>query len=258
MRFAYPVPRITESFVDLAVETAGGRRLSPAEREEERSPNADYLLPGAVGELKILEEEGLEKAERQSRVAALFEQYTQEDGEVDIDVENAPPEIKHRYRRLLGGPIQKAVKKAADQIKVTKLTIARPYDLGVLIAVNNGYGSLPATEFDYLVLHSAKNDTSQIDLILTVTVSHHSGSFDSYIFCTPNVIAVRGGIEYPALTIISDAIGDQFGEGMAQMMRGVSPAHALPPIRDILFERNGVRFIRRAWDVPDSRGTEQP
>ena len=55
MKIFFPIPRITESFIDKAVEKIGARRLNEGEKSE-GIQNADYILPGAIAELKIVEE----------------------------------------------------------------------------------------------------------------------------------------------------------------------------------------------------------
>jgi len=45
MKVFFPIPRITEGFVDRAVEKIGGRRLYEAEKRK-GFQNADYILPG--------------------------------------------------------------------------------------------------------------------------------------------------------------------------------------------------------------------
>jgi hypothetical protein len=60
---------------------------------------------------------------------------------VEIDIRTIPEEIKSEFSQILGGPIQTAVKKAAKQTKGTKALLKNKLDPGILIAVNNGYGS---------------------------------------------------------------------------------------------------------------------
>ena len=100
-------------------------------------------MPGAVAELKIIEEEGLEKESRQNKIKKFLSDRYLLPKEVGIDIRTIPDEIKPEFRQILGGPIQTAVKKAAKQIKETKALLKKDLDLGILIAVNNGYGSLP-------------------------------------------------------------------------------------------------------------------
>jgi len=72
-----------------SVENIGGRRLN----EDEKSAgvqNADYILPGAVAELKILEEEGLEKESRQNKIKKFLSARYLLPKEVEIDIRTIP------------------------------------------------------------------------------------------------------------------------------------------------------------------------
>lgn len=256
MRTIFPVPKITESFFDTVIEKVGGRRLDEIEKSE-GVLNADYLLPGAVLELKIIEEEGLEKQSRQNKITKVLTENYILPKEVDIGIKNIPDEIKPEYKKILGGPIKTAVKKAAKQIKATKTHLNRKLDLGILLAVNNGYASLPHDEFDNLVLTYARKDTSQIDFIICSTPEHHQGDFDTYVFLSSHCYPIQGGLKCPKYEKIIQAINEVFGEGMTRMMRNqMDPKlwnNNLSPVTDIYFDGEDVRFIRKAPDVPDSR-----
>jgi hypothetical protein len=248
-----PVPKITEGFIDKVIELAGGRRLTDAEKNFEQSNNADYLLDGAVVELKIIEEEGLEKKERQNKVAALLKEKFVLPAEVDIDLKTVPDVIRQEYTEILGGPIKTHVKKAAKQIKLTKAHLGRVLDFGILIIVNNGYGSLTYDEFENLVLRYARKETSQIDFIICITASFHAGDFDSYVFCVSHCHPVTAGLQYPKSDEVIKFVDEQFNEAMAEMMRGKALADPLSPVKEIVFDREGVRFVRHAPTVSDSR-----
>lgn len=260
MKTFFPIPRITESFIDRAVEKIGGRRLFDNEKFK-GIENADYLFPSAVAELKIFEEEGLEKESRQNKIMKFLSDRYMLPKKVEIDIRAIPEEIKPEFRQILGGPIQTATKKAAKQIKATKACLQKNLDFGILIAVNNGYGSLPSDEFDKLVLSYAKKDTSQIDFIICTTVDHHQGDFDTYVFISSHCYPIKEGWQYPKSDDFIQSINGLFGEAMTKMMRNqMDPklwGNSLPPISDILFEGEDVTFIRSAPKVPDSRFTNK-
>ncbi len=260
MKIFFPIPRITENFIDKAIEKIGGRRLNENEKSE-GIQNADYILPGAVAELKIIEEEGLEKKSRQHKIKKILSDRYLLPKEVEIDIRTIPDEIKPEFRQILGGPIQTAVKKAAKQIKETKAFLKKNLDLGILIAVNNGYGSLPDEEFEKLVLSYARKDTSQIDFIICSTVDYHQGDFDAYVFISSHCYAVNEGLRYPKSDDFIQAVNEIFSESMTCMMHNqMDPKlwdNSLPPISDIFFEGDGVTFIRSAPEVPDSRFMNQ-
>lgn len=258
MNVVFPIPRITESFFDTVIEKAEGRRLFDEEKAE-GIDNADYLMTGAVLELKIFEEEGLEKKIRQKKIKKLFEQNYYLTSEVDLDIKTIPDEIKPEYKKILGGPIQTAVKKAAKQIKATKQYLGRSLYFGILLAVNNGYASLQHDEFDNLVLTHARKDTSQIDFIICTTLDHHQGDFDTYVFLETHCYSIKGGLKYPQSDKLIEIINELFAEMMTIMMRNqMNPKlwdSSLPPVKDIHFDGDNVRYIRQAPEVPDSRFT---
>jgi hypothetical protein len=256
MDLIFPIPRITESFFDRVIERAGGRRIGENEKKE-GIQNVDYLLPGAVLELKIIEEEGLEKESRQNKIKKLLMDKYILPREVDIDIKKIPDEIKTEYKQILGGPIKTAVKKASKQIKETKIHLRRQLDLGILLAVNNGYASLPHDEFENLVLSYARRDSSQIDFVICSTVNHNQGEFDTYVFITSHCFPTKECLEYPKADELIQIINEVFSESLANMMRNqLDPKlwdNNLPPITDIFFDSDNIRFIRKAPVVPDSR-----
>ena len=258
MDLKFPVPKITESFMDLVVESIGGSRLTEKEKNHEQSKNADYLFMGGVGELKVIEEEPLEKKERQDRIAKEFSEKYQLPPEVDLNIKRMNDFAKADYKELVGVPIKKAVKKAARQIDATKRHLGRALDYGLLIAVNNGFASLPHDEFDNLVLTYCRKETSQIDFILCTTVEYHQGSFDSYVFCYTEGYSVHGGIENFLRKRFQKAVVEEFNKRMTEVMRNQvefmqKGKDLLEPVSDIRFDRDGVVFVRNAPKVPDSR-----
>jgi len=62
---------ITEAAFDSIIEAAGGIRAHP-DHDRRRARGDDYVLGAAVLELKILEDEGLAKLDRQQKLATLF------------------------------------------------------------------------------------------------------------------------------------------------------------------------------------------
>lgn len=260
MKPKFPVPRMTEGFIDVVVDSIGGRRPTDTEKDHGQSKNADYLFEGGVGELKILEEESLEKKERQHRIAKeLGEKYLLP-SEVVLDIKSMNDFVKADYKELIGVPIKKAVKKAARQIDATKRHLDRTLDWGLLIAVNNGFGSLPHDEFDNLVLTYCRKGTSQIDFILCATVEYHQGDFDSYVLCSPEGYSVHGGLENPLRDAFQQVVNDEFNNRMTEMMRNQMTLmqkgeDLLKPISDIRFEHDGVAFVWNAPDIPDTRFT---
>jgi hypothetical protein len=168
------------------------------------------------------------------------------------------PEARPLVKELLREPLSKSTTKAASQIKNTKKALELPLHSGIFIAVNNGYSSLESDEFENLVLSYLNRDTSQIDFAICITVTYHQGGFDSYVFCTTHGISKKSGLAVPYSEAFVSEVNSIFGQRMTDMMRSMmisqfSKDEHLPPVKDIVFKRDGIQFIRPAPAVPDSR-----
>jgi hypothetical protein len=253
----FPIPRITESFVDSVAHDLGWQRYLDVHTPPEGRLNADYLADGAIIELKILEKEGLEKAERQRKLAKLLSVSDSNGTEVDIDFESIPSSLKREVQKIVSMPIQSAVKKASKQIRHSGEDLARETDIGILLIVNNGYSYLNADNFERLVVQRCLNDSNRINYAFCVNVDYHQGAFDAFIFCTARCHAIRDEESWDVETALADKFQARFNDAMTQMMRDqMNPKlwkNQLPPVTDIRFESDGVRYVRKAPEVPDSR-----
>jgi hypothetical protein len=256
MRVMFPVPRITESFIDGVIETLRWKRYVDIREPIEGELNADYVSPNEVLELKIFEEEGLEKSERQSKIATLYERFTTDKGIVDLELDQAPIEIRRELDALVSRPLQTAVKKASKQIRQSAKALNMD-GAGVLIGVNNGYSYLNAGNFENLLVRRCRNDSTNIDHAACITVNYHQGDFDAFVFCTVRCHTILGGPEWCEFQRFQEAVVGAFNNAMGQMMADqMNPKlwdESLSPVIDIRFERNGVMYVREAPHVPDSR-----
>ena len=245
-----PIPRITESFVDSVAHDLGWQRYLDVHTPLKGRLNADYLTDGAIIELKILEEEGLEKAERQKKLAKLLSVDESNATEVDIDSESIPASIKQEVQKIVSMPIQSARKKASKQIRHSGEDLGRETDIGVLLIVNNGYSYLDADNFERLVVQRCLNDSNRINYAFCVTVDYHQGDFDAYVFCTARGHAIRDNDSWGVETALADKFQSRFNDAMTQMMRDqMNPKlwkNQLAPLTDICFESEGVRYVRKA------------
>jgi hypothetical protein len=253
----FPIPRITESFVDGVVHDLGWRRYLDAHLPRDGRLNADYLAHGSIIELKIIEEEGLDKKERQEKLAKLFSLSQPHSSAIDITFENIPASIGREAQRIISMPIQGAVKKASRQIQHSAEDLGRQTSKGVLLIVNNGYSYLNADNFERLVVQRCRNDSNHIDYAFCVTVDYHQGDFDAYIFLTARCHSIHDAGPWDAEKPLADKFQGRFNDSMTEMMRDqMNPEFwekTLPPVADIRFERDGVQYVREAPTVPDSR-----
>ena len=256
MQARFPIPRLTEPFIDEIVRRVGGRRFTEVYSPPSGMANPDYVFPGFLAEAKILEEEGLAKNARQAKLAKILsgsgEKFAQEDF-----YDAASPKLKRQIEDLLLEPIQGAIKKASKQFKAARALPLFGTFSTVLIAVNSGYSSLPPDLFKALVLRCCRQDTSQIDLSVCLSVHHHQGDFDSYVFFTKEAIHIHDQVSWDIEKRFIATADTCFEEAMTMMMcdqlnQDVWAQH-LAPVEDILFEGDGISYVRRCLSVPDSR-----
>jgi hypothetical protein len=158
LRTMFPIPRLTEPFVDEVVRRVGGKRFTDVCSPPSGMTNPDYAFPGFLAELKILEEEGLAKNSRQAKLASILSDSGEEFGQNDF-YDSASPKLRKQIEGILLEPIQGAKKKASKQFKSAKTLPLFERSSTALIAVNSGYSSLPPDLFKALVWRCWRQDT---------------------------------------------------------------------------------------------------
>jgi hypothetical protein len=248
------MPRLGERFFDQMVELAGGRRLSTEERNNDQTRNADYRLDDFIIELKDIQEEGMEKPERQQKVAELFLPYFPAISEIIIDPSILSSDDRRRYLEIIGEPISRSIKSAAEQIKATKTHLRAPALRGGILVVNTGYYSLEAEMFNELVRHSARHDTRQIELITSINLTFTTDGFNSHMIA--QVFPKESGL--PAERRLVDAFPRVMDKHMTEMVTSgpVRPEDATPVPTPISFNYKDRLFrfmpvVAPRW-TPDS------
>ena len=233
-------PRINEEFVDRIVMRVGGRRLTPAERNHENTRNADYRIDNYIIELKDLQEEGMEKPERQQRIAQLFLNYFPDETEILIDPAVLSPEDAQQYARIVGSSVRERIKDAANQVKATKAHLGDATLRGGVIVLNSGYYSIDTENLEELVHRSARTDTTQLDCAVCITANNTTDGFNSWMnfrFSPP-----EHGNE------LQTKLGRAFGEVLTEFMNEwghsgfAQPSNAAPLPSIIVFEHEGKTF----------------
>ena len=218
--------------------------------------NADYLSENSIGELKIFEEEGLLKKERQSRIAELMKEYRDENKLVYLNIESLPQEVRPQFENQIARPFQTAIKKASKQIKQTAI-VTNKAGARVVFAVNNGFSYLDADNFERIFVSRCKRDSKSIDYAACVTVDYHQGDFEAYVFCTTRVHKINNDQKWEYEDKFIELVGKHFEVSMTHMMRDqMNPElwkKNLPPVQSICFERDGISYLREAPRVPDLR-----
>ena len=174
------IARLREEDFDGIVTSCGGHR-AVVDHTRSKAQNADYILNEAIIELKLVDEEGLNKENRQKKVAELFRAVQPDKPTVVLDAEMLDGGSKKVYYNLMEGPIKTHVKKASKQINHTQKSL-RETKLRVLLVVNVGYTALDMREFSSVVLKCARNDTSKIDYVIAAGLYYYSDRFDGFVF----------------------------------------------------------------------------
>jgi hypothetical protein len=236
--------RISESFMTDVIIDAGGRRVIE-DNSPQTSLNADYLLGDFIFELKDLQEEAQEKEEHQAKIAALFAPYSQGLTAVSVDPSLLSKADLWRYLEILGGPLQRHVKKASKQVKATRTLLDRPDLRGGLILLNTGFSSYPHDLFAEQVERYAKKDSSQFEAVISITIWMETNGFDSYVFYRFSP-ADQGP---PEVMAIRQAFDNRFRQMMTDLMRGLLPGDVeqMLPRRPIAFSVSGIDFN---WEPP--------
>ena len=101
--------KLCEADFDGIVKSAGGEKFSNDDSRETQ-PNPDYLLNESVIELKFVEEEGLEKRERQQKIADIFKKHFPDKPVIVLDPNLLQKDEQRSYYQALSTPIQKQIK----------------------------------------------------------------------------------------------------------------------------------------------------
>lgn len=236
---------ISEADIEDIVILAGGRRAHP-DHHRRKLRGADFLLDDVVIELKALEEDGLDKPERQQRLAAIFREQEPDRPVIVIDRARLPAEAQAVYDRALEGPIRNAVGSARGQLRQSRkeLTDTRA---SVLFVLNNGYTALNHDELKALVANRVRHDSSEIDGVIVGGCYFHSDTFDSFFFWPLQYVAIRVGYAFPAFDALK-AAWDGFSEqAMTELMiHGHGVGAVKGPVIDTQFEIDQVTYVKPA------------
>lgn len=239
------IRRIVESDFDSVVELSGGRRVL-----EEGS--ADYILREAVLELKLVEEEGLEKTTRREKVANIFREGQPDAPIVKVIPEMLDPAGARAYYNAVAGPIKTHVKKAADQLDKTRKRENAEL-VRVLVIVNNGYAALSHEEFKSICVKCAQNDTRKIDWVVCGGIYYYSDQFDSYVIAPFEGIPINIGSAFPSFELLQRDWGNFVENLVTDLIRGPGPPDTgRMPVLDLVFEIDGVRYVKPAPGMPES------
>lgn len=235
---------LTEADIKRIVERCDGEVAHP-DADRRAAPGSDFILGGAAIELKLLDEDGLEKIERQSKLAALFRGEGFSAPVVVLDRANLPNENKRRYDRIIEGPIKSAVASARKQLKQTRAE--RPEtSLSILWVLNNGYTALNHDELVALVTHRTRQDTKNIDGVIVSGCYFHSDGVEHFLLWPFTYESIRT-LPFTGLDAVRDAWGAFAENFMTESIVGeMSAAPTKARVVDSQFDVDGVTFVKPA------------
>lgn len=251
---------LSENDLDAVITAAGGSRAhEDADRRD--MPGADYLLGETVVELKALDDEGLAKHERQSKLATLFRRPDSKRPVIVLDRERLLEPAQREYDRILEGPIKSAVRKARAQLKQSRAEHPSASS-SVLFVVNNGYTALDHDALLRMVAHRARNDSKEIDGVVVAGCYFYSDGFDNYFLWPIDYIPLNLNHPFTSYDKLRTAWNDFAEQFMTSVVRDeIREGRIKGPVIDTQFNVDGVTFVKPAPPMGDSStffGSDRP
>lgn len=233
------IKTITETDFDGIIVSAGGSRIV-----EEGS--ADYQFHEAIIELKLVFEEGFEKAERQKKLAALFREAQPDQPVVLINPKRLNELETRNYYRIVEVPIKSACKKASKQLQNTASRF-NTMPARVLVILNVGYTLLSPDEFKEVCIKCVQHDTSGIDWLVCGGIYFYSDKADNHVIARFEDYPFDLRRPFPSREILLDSWGKYLDELMTDAVRNPEPfSNGRMPVVDLAFELDGVRYVKPA------------
>jgi hypothetical protein len=240
------IGKLEESDFDGIITRAGGRRFS-RDHSRETDKNADFVIGDAILELKLINEEGLEKEERQRKIAEIFRSSQPNRPVIILRPHLLNAGAQRSYYNAMMGPIKTHIEKANKQLKRSA------EDFGgdpsrVLLLVNNGYAALSHEDFKEITVRRACNATHNIDAVVVAGLYYYSDTFDSYFFPEIDLFPIR--IDRPFKSY--DSLSREWRTFAMNFLTRCCilgeerRAEERLPVQELSFELDGVRFIKPA------------
>ncbi|MER9663360.1 hypothetical protein [Mesorhizobium sp. M0159] len=234
--------------IDFVITQAGGGRAhEDSDRKDTR--NSDYLLGQSIIELKLLEDERLEKPETQAKIGSLFGALQPDRPVVVIDPTIIEFNDRHAYASIMQGPIKGVVRSARGQLKQSRREIGGGATT-VLFVINNGFNALTHEELLDHVVRRARNDTDEIDGVVVAGCYLHGDGFDTFALWPIDYVLIREERPFSEFEALRSAWNKLADRHMTEFVRGEhGPAAAKEAQTDIVFEWEGRTFVKPATPI---------
>ncbi len=140
------IANLQERDFDVILEAAGAKRIDTPDKKTV-GQTADDRMGNSIIELKLLKEEGMEKSERQRKLAELFVSNQPNRPIVVLSPNLLSENERREYYRIMETPIKSHVAKATKQLKES-VKKYQDIETTVLLLANIGYNSLDIDEFE--------------------------------------------------------------------------------------------------------------
>ena len=242
-KYTFPLAKLTEDDFDGIFEKVGGVRIA-----EGSDNTADYRIENAVLELKFLEAEGVHSPIRQKKLAELFRPTQPDRPVVVLDDGLLDNEETHTYRQIYKGTIQSHIRKAKKQLKKSRL--AHPdTEISILFFHNIGFSSMSQDDLLELIKVRVRNDASSIDGVAVSGSYTISDGFNGQAFMhfQYEPLSDLGEGFQSTMDGIHSALFAQQMMGVNSAIRGeVETSDASDPRTDVVFDHDGIRYVRPA------------
>ncbi|MBN2603726.1 MAG: hypothetical protein JXA91_06315 [Candidatus Thermoplasmatota archaeon] len=246
MEYIY-ISKFSEEDFDEIIRMAGGNRYTNNPCITEK--NCDYILDDAVIELKIIEEEPIEKESKQKKLSSLF---CSDLKTVILNPRDLDTNGKRKYYQELATPIKNALKSASKQLVLSADKVGAFAKIAVII--NNGLTMTTSDEFTEIAVNRAKNDTTGIDSLITAGFYYYSDTFDSMLITEFKDHHIRGQKSPAIIEKLRKAWFNNLNQYMTKQIQDIQIERQKGPIVDLFFELDGIRYVKPPipWGKPSS------
>lgn len=234
------ISRFTENDFTSIIESIGGRRYSDDDSKETEK-NCDYVFEDSLIELKLVEENLIEKKSKRDKLSSLFD----ENGKPKTIV--IAPELlsegrKKQYYRILETPIKTALKTASKQLK--KSSKSKDW-VKIALIINNGLSLMMPEEFESVAIKCASNDTSGIDILLVGGSYFFSDKFvDGYAIYPLKEVYLNGVYRADIVDSIRNGWSKFLCEFMTNQIIKEDLDRNKEPLQDISFKVDDVLYVK--------------
>lgn len=207
------------------------------------------MLGRSIVELKLLEDERLEKPEAQAKIAELIGSIDVSRPVVVIASAGLAKAQKQEYDKIMRAPVKAAIRSARAQLKQTRSEVC-PDATNVLLIINNGFTAMSHEDLVEHAVDRVRNDTNQIDAVVVAGCYLHGDGFDTFALWPIDCVAIneeRPFREFEDLRRNWNALADRH---MTEFVRGEHGEFADKEAQtDVVFDFRGRTYVKPAIPI---------